>query len=156
MTNKPQQKEPQKQEEQSAETVPKEDHLRLAADFENYRRSMDQQMTEMTKFAGASVVVQLLDMMDHFEQALAHTPDAVRAQAEWFQGLEQVKKEFDQTLAKFYVQRIPTVGEPFDPHAMEALSIVAGGEAQTVKEEVRAGYRMHDRIIRPARVIIYQ
>ncbi len=142
--------------QESPETVPKEQYFRLAADFENYRRAMELQLLEIGKFASQSVVLKMVDVMDHMDQAVAHATDAVRSEEEWFRGLTQIDATFHETMKQFGVSRIDTSGKPFDPKTMEAVSMTGGGESQTVKEEVRAGYLMHERVIRPARVIIYE
>jgi len=115
---------------------------------------MEQQLTEVAKFGGQSVTLSMLDVLDHLDQAIAHAPPDTPP--EWFAGLRQGGEQFDETMRKLGVKRIETVGTTFDPATMEAVSMVPGGESHQVKEEVRAGYTLHERIIRPARVIIYQ
>jgi len=138
------------------ETVPKEQYYRLAADFENYRRAMDQQLVDMNKFGSQSVVLKMVDVMDHMDQAVAHATDAVRGETEWFKGLQKIDEQFHATLKQFGVEKIETANMQFDPVTMEAVSQVSGGESGVVQSELRAGYRMHGRVIRPARVVIYQ
>jgi molecular chaperone GrpE len=138
------------------EMIEKEKYLRLAADFENYRKRMESELADMAKFASGKVVQDIVDVMDHLDAAVRHAPDSIRSDAEWFSGLEQVDKKFLDTMGKFGITRIVTVGETFDPMIMEAVSMAPGGESQKVKEEVRAGYMIHERVLRPARVIIYE
>lgn len=142
--------------ETAVEMIPKEQYYRLAADFENYRRAMDTQLVEMSKFAAQSVVLKMVDVMDHIDQAVAHATDAVKAEVEWFRGIQHIDAAFHETMKQFGVQRIETQGKTFDPACMEAVSQVPGGESHMVQSELRAGYQMHDRIIRPARVTIYE
>ncbi len=134
--------------------IEKEKYLRLAADFENYKRMMEQQLTEVAKFGAQSVVLSMLDVLDHLEKAIAHAPPDIPP--EWLTGLKHVGKQFAGTMGKLGIKRIETAGMTFDPATMEAVSMVPGGESHQVKEEIRAGYTLHERIIRPARVIIYQ
>lgn len=144
---------------QAPETVEKEKYLRLAADFENYKRAMEQQLAEAVQFAARPVVMAMVDVMDHFSQAVAHATDAVRAQAEWYRGLEQTDRQFTETLKKFGVRRIETAGRPFDPALMEAVQMKPPDrpeDAGTVAEELQAGYTLHERVIRPAKVVVYQ
>lgn len=138
------------------DTVPKEQYYRLAADFENYRKAMDQQLIEMNKFGSQKTVLHVVEVMDHMDHAIAHASDAVRAESEWFKGLKAIGEQFHDALKRMGVERIETGGKVFDPVTMEAIATVPGGESHAVKEEVRPGYVMHDRVIRPARVIIYQ
>jgi molecular chaperone GrpE len=138
------------------DTIPKEQYYRLAADFENYRKAMDQQLIEMNKYGSQKTVLHVIEVMDHMDHAIAHASDAVREQSEWFKGLVTIGEQFHEALKRMGVVRIETSGKTFDPVNMEAMATVPGGESHAVKEEVRPGYIMHDRVIRPARVIIYQ
>lgn len=143
--------------EQDVPVVEKEKYLRLAADFENYKRAMEQQMAEIAKFGSQSVVLSMLDVLDLFDKAIVHAPPDTPPQ--WLTGLQQVGKQFGETMGKFGVKRIETADQSFNPATMEAVSMTEGGPSASsgqVKEEVRAGYTLHDRVIRPARVIIYQ
>lgn len=140
--------------EPQPEMIEKEKYLRLAADFENYKKGTENQIQEIAKFAGHSVILQLVDVLDHLEQAIAHAPPD--SPAEWLKGLQQVGKQAHATMQKLDVKRIETEGKAFDPATMEAVSMAEGGESHQVKQEIRAGYTMHERVIRPARVIIYQ
>jgi molecular chaperone GrpE len=136
------------------DAVPKELYLRLAADFENYKRVMEQQLAEVAKFGSQAVILRMLDVLDLLEQAIAQAPPDTPP--EWFSGLRQVGRQFGDTMATMGVKRIDVSGKPFDPATMEAVSMSEGSPSQLVKEEVRAGFTLHDRVIRPARVIIYQ
>lgn len=138
------------------DTVPKEQFYRLAADFDNYRKMMDRQLVDMSTVAAQNVVLAMVDVMDHMDHAVAHATDAVKADVEWFKGLQAIDAQFHDTLRQFGVERIETTGKPFSPATMEAVSQVAGGTSGTVQSEQRTGYTMHGRVIRPARVIIYE
>ena len=140
--------------EPQPEMIEKEKYLRLAADFENYKRRIEQEMAEMARFAGHAVILKVVDVLDHLEQAIAHAPPD--APPEWLKGLRQVGKQAAETMHTLGVKRIQTSEKTFDPATMEAVSTSDGGGSHQVKEEVRAGYTLHDRVIRPARVIIYQ
>jgi molecular chaperone GrpE len=137
------------------ETVSKDQHLRLAADFDNYRKAAERQMEDIVKFGQVGLLTEFLDALDLVDRAVATAPEIVRSD-EWFAGLEQVRKRFLGTLEKFGVRRLETIGKDLDPTTMEVVATSDGEPSQQVKEEVRAGYMLHDRIIRPARVIVYQ
>lgn len=141
--------------EAEAQTVPKEQFYRLAADFDNYRKAMDVQLVDMSKFAAQSVVLKMIDVMDHMDQAVAHATDAVKAESEWYGGLLRIDAQFHETMKQFGVERLDAIGKQFDPVSMEAVSQVDGGASGTVQSQVRAGYTMHGRVIRPARVITF-
>jgi molecular chaperone GrpE len=141
------------------ETVEKEKYLRLAADFENYKRSMEQQLASAVQYAAQPVVLAMVGVMDHYDQALTHATDAVRSQTEWYRGLEHTGREFHETMRKFGVERIISVGKPFDPALMEAVQMKPPDSTEhsgTVESELQAGYTLHGRVIRPARVVVYQ
>jgi len=144
---------------QAPETVEKEKYLRLAADFENYKRAMEQQLADAVQFAARPVVLAMVDVMDHFDRAVAHATDEVKGAGEWYRGLVQTDRQFHEAMKKFGVRRIETVGKPFDPALMEAVQMKPPDSPDlsgTVEGEVQAGYTLHDRVIRPAKVIVYQ
>ena len=148
--------EPVIQEEKKEEEVTKEQYLRLAADFENYKKMIERQLVDAIKFANQSVVLAMIEVMDHFDQVIAHAPESTRASTEWYQGLEQTGKSFHEAMRQYGVERIETEGKQFDPTVMEAVSQMSEGPPDKVCSEIRAGYKMHERVIRPARVIIYK
>ncbi|KKR49495.1 MAG: Protein GrpE [Candidatus Curtissbacteria bacterium GW2011_GWA1_40_16] len=148
--------EPVIQEEKKEEEVTKEQYLRLAADFENYKKMIERQLADAIKFANQSVVLAMIEVMDHFDQVIAHAPESTRASTEWYQGLEQTGKSFHEAMRQYGVERIETEGKQFDPTVMEAVSQMSEGPPDKVCSEIRAGYKMHERVIRPARVIIYK
>lgn len=135
--------------------IEKEAYLRLAADMENLRKAQAQAQADMAKWSAQAVVTDMLELSDLLDTALAHAPPEI-ADSKWCEGVRQVSKQFAEKMKRYGVSRIETVGTVFDPTTMEALHMVPGGESHSVKEEVRAGYMMHERVIRPARVIIYQ
>lgn len=141
------------------EMIPKEQYLRLAADFENYRKRMEQEVSEIAKFGGQSVVLQVIDAFDLLEHAVSHAPPEVKGHEKWWDGLKGVDKKFQDTLKKIGVERIRTIGEKFDPNTMEAVKTVAVDDPSlnnNVHGELQAGYAMHGKIIRPAKVSVYQ
>ena len=136
--------------------IEKDKYLRLAADFDNYRKRIESELSDTAKFGSRSVVTDMLDVLDHLEQAIAHIPH--ESHPEWLKGLSQVKKQFESALHKAGAERIATKEQIFDPATMEAVHTVEGpaSESQKVESEVRAGYMMHERVIRPARVVVYK
>ena len=134
--------------------IEKEKYLRLAADFDNYRKRMESELADMAKFGSRLVITDILDVLDRLEHAIAHIPQDTHP--EWLKGLQQVQRQFEAVIQKAGAKRIITDGV-FDPTTMEAVQMVEGpGESHKVQSEVRAGYTMHDRVIRPARVIVYK
>lgn len=110
------------------------------ADFLNYKKDEVKRLSEFAKFANEGVVLEVIELMDDLETASKEIRDP---------GLNQIVKKFEEFLKKHDVERVDTKGV-FDPLMHEAVEGVAGDKL----EEVRAGYTMHGKIIRPARVKI--
>jgi molecular chaperone GrpE len=132
---------------------PDERYLRLAADFENFRRRKNQELADRSRYASEDAAVALLPVLDNLRRAVAHAAEA--GTAEFFvAGLELVVREFEAALQKLGVTPIESEGRPFDPSLHEAIG---GHESEsvdvdTVVDEVQRGYRLHDRVLRPALV----
>ncbi len=125
---------------------------RERADATNIRRRHDEQIASLRLTVKASVVKDLLPIIDNFERALKHVPKELEGN-EYVKGIEGIVRQFEKTLADIGVERIKTVGEPFDPHLHEAVSMEAGdGKQEVVSEELQSGYRLGDDIIRHAMV----
>lgn len=128
------------------------DLQRLQAEFQNYKRREDSAKAELLEMAKREVVTLLLPTLDNIDRALAHRP-AELADNAWAGGVEQVGKQASETLKKLGVERIETVGRPFDHNLHEAISYEDGeGEHEVVVEELQPGYKMGDMIIRHAMV----
>ena len=125
---------------------------RERADSENIRRRHNDQVTGLKDMVKASVVRDLLPVIDNFERALRHVPKELEAN-EYVQGVQKIVKQFEKTLADLGVQRIKTVGEAFDPRVHEAVSMEDGtGTVEVVSEELQAGYTLGEEVIRHAMV----
>jgi molecular chaperone GrpE len=98
------------------------------------------------------VIGELLPVIDNFERALKHTPKDLEDNA-FIKGIQSVVKQFGDTLARLGVERIKTVGEPFDPRLHEAVSHEEGeGKHEIVSEELQSGYVLNGEVIRHAMV----
>ena len=125
---------------------------RERADATNVRRRAEEGRLKLGSFYKASVVRELLPVIDNFERALKHVPKDLEGN-DYLKGIEGVIKQFEQTLEKLGVQRIKTVGEQFDPHLHEAVSHEEGeGEHEIVSEELQSGYVMGEEVLRHAMV----
>lgn len=125
---------------------------RERADAENIRRRHDDQMAKLRTMLKAGVVTELLPVIDNFERALKHVPKDLENN-DYIKGVQGVVKQFESTLQNMGVQRIKTVGELFDPHVHEAVSMEDGeGDQEVVIEELQAGYKVGDEAIRHAMV----
>jgi molecular chaperone GrpE len=126
-------------------------YLRLAADFENYRRRSVQEWSDRARQAGEQAVLVVLPVLDNLRRAVEH---ANGAGGSLLEGVQMTLRQFEEALASLGVSEIPTVGQPFDPAIHEA---VLGEESpdvdsDVVTAEIERGYRLGDRVLRPARV----
>jgi molecular chaperone GrpE len=123
---------------------------RLQAEFENARKRGERERLEFRDYATGSVVEQFLPVVDNFELALKSKGTAEQLR----QGVELIVKQMEEILRQMQVNPVPTVGEPFDPRIHEALGSVERDDLpdQHVAEEVRRGYRLRERLLRPALV----
>lgn len=125
---------------------------RERADSENIRRRHDDQIARLRSTVKAHVIKDLLPVIDNFERALKHVPKELEDN-EYIKGVIAVVNQFEKTLEQMGVERIKTVGEIFDPNLHEAVSMEEGdGKAEVVSDELQAGYKMGEDIIRHAMV----
>ena len=123
---------------------------RLQAEFENARKRAEREKAEFRDFATGSVVEQFLPVLDNFELALKATGSTEQLR----NGVELIVKQMEEILRQMQVTAIPTVGEPFDPRVHEALGQVEREDLpdEHVAEEIRRGYKIRERLLRPAMV----
>jgi molecular chaperone GrpE len=125
-----------------------DDLQRLQAEFENYRKRMVREQTAMVQRAGERLVEKLLPVLDHIEAAIAH--------GEGGKGVQMVHEDLRRVLAEEGVEEIPAEGEVFDPTVHDAFESQEDPDAKepVVRKVLRRGYRMRDRVIRPAWVVV--
>lgn len=125
---------------------------RERADATNLRRRHDAEIAQLRTRVKATVVAELLPVIDNFDRALKHVPKDL-ADNDYVKGVQGVVKQFEKTLADIGVERIKTVGEPFDPNLHEAVSAEEGdGDQEVVSEELQSGFKIGDDVIRHAMV----
>lgn len=125
---------------------------RERADVTNVRRRHEEQLASLRTSLKSGIIEELLPVIDNFERALKHVP-ADLAGNDYVKGVQGVVKQFEKTLADMGVERIATVGEPFNPHVHEAVSMEEGdGDQEIVSEELQAGYKIGEDVIRHAMV----
>ncbi|HVD02149.1 MAG TPA: nucleotide exchange factor GrpE [Candidatus Dormibacteraeota bacterium] len=127
-------------------------YLRLAADFDNYKKRARQEQSDLVRSANAELIGKLLPVVDNFHRVLESTPES--AGDAWVKGLKLSLQQLEELLAAQGVQPIEAVGQPFDPSLHEAIGHEESSEhpEDTVVTEVRRGYRLNDRVVRPALV----
>lgn len=129
--------------------------LRTTADFDNFRKRTRQEKEELGQYATLKLIQEVLPVLDNFQLALAaETADANSLK----QGIEMVFRQFQSILEKAGVQSIEAVGQPFDPNVHEAVMQVQSDEHEpgTVVEELRKGYMLYEKVVRPAMVKVAQ
>ncbi len=127
-------------------------HLRLAADFENYKKRARQEQDDAYRYAGALLAERVLPVLDDAQLALEHAPP--RVDKTWLKGVQLTFQKLEEALATAGVEALPALETKFDPKLHEAIGTVKSDEHpdDTVVMELRRGYRMHDRVLRPALV----
>lgn len=134
--------------------------LRVAAEFENYKKRMERDRLAALKYASESLLRDILPVVDNLERALAHDvvagADAEQGVAALREGVQLTLKSLLTTLEKFEVKPIDSVGKPFDPNIQEALVMEASEAvpASHVVSEFEKGYFYKDRLLRVAKVIV--
>ncbi len=123
---------------------------RLQAEFENARKRAEREKVEFREYATGSVVEQFLPVLDNFELALKSTGNAHQLRS----GVALIVKQMEEVLSKLQVTPVAAVGEEFDPRVHEALGSVERDDVpdQHVAEEIRRGYKLRERLLRPAMV----
>jgi len=123
---------------------------RAQAEFDNARKRAERERQEFREYATGSVAEQFLPVLDNFGLALKSTASAEQLRS----GVELIVKQMDEILRQLQVTPVPTVGEHFDPRLHEALGSVERDDLpdQSIAEEVRRGYRLRERLLRPALV----
>ncbi len=130
---------------------------RLQAEFDNARKRAERERLDFRDYATGNVVEQFLPVIDNFELALKSTAPAGKSNSSVEQlrsGVDLIVKQMGEVLAKMQVTPVPAVGEPFDPRLHEALGSVDRDDLpdQHVAEEIRRGYKLRDKLLRPALV----
>ena len=131
----------------------KNDYLRLAAEFDNFRKRTRRDIAEIIKSANESLISQLLDVLDNFERALKSQGDKVDIEA-YNKGVALVYDKLNGILSNAGLKRFDSVGETFDPRLHEALMQVDAEdkEPDTIALELLPGYTLNDKVIRHAQV----
>ncbi|MFC2045479.1 nucleotide exchange factor GrpE [Chloroflexota bacterium] len=125
---------------------------RTQADFINYKRRSEQEREESARFANATLILSILPILDDLERAFSSIPPRL-AKASWVDGVRLIDRKLRANLELQGVTEIKALGEPFDPNLHEA-AMHSNGEEGIVVGELQKGYRMHDRVIRPTKVIV--
>ncbi len=128
--------------------------LRVRAELENFKKRMQKEKADLLKFGNESLLRALLPVLDNLNRAIEHGKNA-NENSPLLDGVEMVQKELLAILERFGVKPVQAIGEVFDPEKHEAISQEESElEPNRVISAVQSGYFYHDRLLRPARVIV--
>lgn len=137
-------------------------YIRLAAEFENYKKRSDREKQSAVKYASEGLLHELLPIIDNLEQALnaaksyAADNNTDKANQNMLTGIAMVLKQFQDVLSRFGITSFSAMGQTFDPSKHEAVSekVTTDIKSGQVVEEYQKGYMLNDRLVRPARVVV--
>jgi molecular chaperone GrpE len=133
----------------------KDQLLRTLADFDNFRKRSRRELSDAERRGRDDMLKEMLPVFDNLDRASVHAETAtdVKALAD---GIGLVMRQFADTLAKLGIERVPAVGQPFDPSVHEAVQQLETSDFEpgTIAAEVQAGYKNSEKLIRPALVVV--
>jgi molecular chaperone GrpE len=133
----------------------KNEFLYLKAEFDNYKKNVLKERSELLKYGAERVAKDMLEVADNFERALEVkiTPETVNT---FKQGVEMTAKELKDSLGKHGIQEVPGLGQPFNPQFFEALSAEATDKFAegSISRVFKKAYKLHDKIIRMGQVVV--
>ena len=130
--------------------------LRVSAEFDNYKKRASREMEEFRKYSNQSLIKEMLSVVDNLELAMNSANGHKAIDKGLLDGLAMTHKEIIKVFEKFSVKPISAMGQPFDPAYHEAVMQEETDEypANTVINELQKGYLIHDRLLRPAMVVV--
>lgn len=136
----------------AADAALRERLMRTLADFDNYRKRTEREKQTLKRLANFEVFKDFLGVLDNFERAM----DSSGSAEDLKQGLKMIVRQHEEILRRHGVERVDSVGRPFDPTVHEAVAREESTEVEvpTVTKEMQKGYLLHDRLLRPAMVFV--
>lgn len=125
---------------------------RAEADFNNYKKRSEQEKSEIGHSTTCNVLCNILPVLDDFERALTSLPSN-SAETNWAEGVKLIYKKLRSILESMGVEEVCAAGQPFDPSLHEAVAHMEGEEGAVINE-VQKGYKIKDRLLRPAKVVV--
>ena len=134
----------------------KDQHLRAFAEFDNYKKRREQQLSGLIENANTSLIEEILPILDDFDRSLNSNNKIKRADKSFHNGIEIIINKFKSILEKFGITEIEAIGQKFDPELHDALMQMDGKDkpSNIVLEEAGKGYKFKDKVIRPTKVIV--
>jgi molecular chaperone GrpE len=133
----------------------KDRHLRLAAEFDNYRKRVMRDQADNLARAQAALVIKLVEVLDDLDRVAHHSESASKDTL--LEGVDLVERKYRQVLESAGLERVEATGQPFDPATMEALTTVPTDDPEEdyhVADVFQPGYRFQGTLLRPARVVV--
>lgn len=133
--------------------VSKDAYMRATADLRNFKRRTEEDRTNLVRNATAGLILKLLPVLDDFDLAMQHAPEEI-AQNAWFSGVQGIQRKLHMILETEGVKPIEAEGQPFNPHFHEAVMHEDAGDENSGKvvADLRRGYMLNDRVLRPSMV----
>ena len=131
--------------------------LRKQAEFDNFRKRIDRERSEFVQFASADLMKELLNALDSFDLALRNAAkDSGKGGESNLRGFELISKQIQDTLTRFGLKPLEAKGKKFDPNFHQAVSTIPTNDVEenTVMDEMRKGYTLNGRLLRPAMVSV--
>lgn len=130
--------------------------LRKQAEFENYKKRLEREKAEFAQFASSELMRELLTTVDSFELAIRNASSEGQGSENMLHGFELIYKHLQDTLGRFGLKAVEARGQKFDPNFHQAVSTEATNEVEenTVIDEMRKGYLLNGRLLRPAMVSV--
>lgn len=131
--------------------------LRTAADFENFKKRVSRERQDAARYANEGLLRKLVPILDNFEKAMAAVEEApAEANKSLETGVRMILQQFRHALTEAGLKEIDATGQPFDPNVHEALFQQESAEVPEgqVLQQIRKGYQLHDRLLRPAGVVV--
>ncbi|MDR3242960.1 MAG: nucleotide exchange factor GrpE [Clostridiales Family XIII bacterium] len=129
-------------------------YVRLAADFQNYKKRVEKEKSDIYTYANEKIVIGVLEVIDNFERALEHSPETAGADESYTKGMEMIFKQLWDVLSKNDVEEISSLGEEFDPNLHHAVMMEESEDYESgrVSGVLGKGYKIREKVIRPAMV----
>lgn len=131
----------------------KDQWLRAAADYKNFKRRVEQERADLIRNASAGLLLKLLPVVDDLDRATASAPPEI-AETPWYGGFRLIPQKLHTVLESEGVTPIEALGQDFDPTQHEAVIYEEAADGQTgkVTAELQKGYKLHDKVLRPTMV----
>ena len=131
-------------------------YLRLAADFQNFRRRVEKEKSDIYAYANEKIALDIIDVMDNFERALQHSKEC--ADKQFVEGIGKIYKQLKSVLDKNNIVEIKAEGEDFDPNFHNAVTSEENSDFESGKviQALQKGYTLNDKVIRPSMVRVAQ